>query len=258
MKKVEINGNIYYTFLFLLLVIMFVAIARADNPPVFLGSFTKGAPLNLLMDCSNNNTYCAPTAQCNATLQFPNNNTLMLNNVIMGTTFYPKFNVTIPDTSLNGDYYGRQVCCQAGFCGDQPFYFTITPNGEAPNTAKSIFYIGLSLFLIILLVIIMWAHMQDKGEVWKVWWFSIIWLWMIAVTFIAYNMAHDFLTSSGFIESFFNLMWKVLMILFPFYMLFAVLFTFYWIYQNREVQKLINQGFSEEEASDRVSGRRGR
>ena len=162
------------------------------------------------------------------------------------------FNYSYCNTNLTGWYTAN------GFVGGLAwvYRFEVTPNGETPTIPKAILYLGLLVVLLVIFGVIMWAHMGDKTEVWRVWWFSIMWIWMIAVTFIGLNIARDFLTSQGFIEKFFYIIWLSLMILFPFYILGAVLFTFYWIYKQKDVQNLIERGFSLEDAQ-RITKERG-
>jgi len=172
-----------------------------------------------------------------------------------GVLFYITLNST--QTNTNGDYKADIYCSNGSDFGYASKYFTINPSGEEPTLPKVLIYSGLLVVLLVIFVIIMYAHMKDKGEVWKVWWFSIIWLWLIALSFIANNIAKDFLISQGFIEDFFYLIWLVLMILFPMYLIFCVLFTFWWMYKQKATQDLIQRGFSTEDAQRIVEERRG-
>lgn len=165
------------------------------------------------------------------------------------------FNVNNANFTENGEYAYVVQCnssSQGGFIGNT---FDVTPNGELPTTAKSIFYISLLALLVIFLLMIFWAHMQDQSELAKFWWFSFMWIPMWAILFIGWNMARDFLTSQGAIQSVLYYSWVIIGIVYPFFLLGLVLYTFYYIYKQKEVQNLINRGFSLEEAQGRVNGR---
>lgn len=82
-----------------------------------------------------------------------------------------------------------------------------------------------------------------------------MWIPMWAVLFIAYNMARDFLTSQGAIAGVFWWAWLIIGVVYPFFILGLILYTFYYIYKQKEVQRLITRGFSLEEAQGRVNGR---
>lgn len=231
-----------------------VAQTSEELTPVDFGTVQQNAPLNLLFDCSFNNTDCTTSATCNATLQYPNQ-TLMFNNLQTGQAFFPKFNKTIPDTSVLGLHSGEVTCCQSGYCGQRSYFFDITPNGEKPTIAKAIFYISLLALLIFFLSVIFVAHMNDESHLARFWWFSFMWILIWAILFIGWNMARDFLTSQGAIEGILWWSWLIIGLIYPFFILGLVLYTFYWIYQQKEVQKLITRGFSLEDAEARVKGR---
>jgi len=191
------------------------------------------------------------------TVQDPDN-IVIINDA--GTTIqngYLNFSILSSFLSKNGEYNGFLE--GNGVTPDyKSFSFTITPNGEEPTTAKAFFYLGLLALLVFFICLIFWAHMQDQSELARFWWFSFMWLPIWATFFIGWSMARDFLTSQGAIESILYLAWLVIAIVYPFFLLGLVLYTFYYIYKQKEVQRLITRGFSLEDAQNRVSGGKGR
>lgn len=177
----------------------------------------------------------------------------LLNNVSM--TYNPTFfNVTLP-TSLNGKY----SAIISGVNLTSTFTYNVTPNGEDPSTAQAFFYIGLLALLVFFLIIVFWAHMQDQSELARFWWFSFMWIPIWGILFVAWNMARSFLLSQGAITGLLYYGWVIVGIVYPFFLLGLVLYTFYYIYKQKEIQDLINRGFSLEEAESQVNGReRGR
>lgn len=188
-----------------------------------------------------------------ASVQLPNKQFVILNTNMtsQGSGFY---NYSFCNTSQTGKYFVN------GFDTDESwtYYFLITPNGENPSVSNAIFYIGLLALMGVFLLLVMWAYMQDQSQLARLWWFAFMWIPIISILFVGWNMARDFLSSQGMIEDTLYFGWIVPLILYPFLLLGLALYTFYWIYQNKEVQKLLNRGFSVDEAQRKVYGGRGR
>lgn len=248
----KINGKIYYSIIILIWIAMSISLASAEYKQ-------QNSNFNITDTCTlGNGLICDNTFTCNFTITYLLDSSILINNQQankIGVIYYITLNSS--QTTNNGDYEVNINCNNGTIGGKNTKYFTISPNGEEPTISKVILYISLLFVLLVIFAVIMWAHMKDKGEVWKVWWFSIIWLWMIAVTYVSFNIARDFLTSSGFIYDFFHLIWMVLMILFPFYLLGCILFTFYFVYKQKAVKDLIERGFSTEDAQEIINERRG-
>lgn len=166
-----------------------------------------------------------------------------------------EFHVDKGNFSQNGDYPYVIQCNSTSAGGFLANTIKVTPNGEEPTIAKSVFYIGLLGVLIFFLVLMFWAHMQDQSHLARFWWFAFMWIPIWSILFIGWNMARDFLTSQGGIQSVLYIFWLVIGLAYPFFLLGLVLYTFYYIYKQKEVQRLITRGFSVEDAQGRVNGR---
>lgn len=139
-----------YIILALLVLLPLVSATTLD-----LGKFGQTRNLNLIMGCKfDNGTYCPPSPNtlCNiTTLNYPSPLQIpMLVNSPMTQSIYPIWNITVPDTSIQGTYQGTQHCCQGGVCGDQDFTFDITGQGNnAPTTSQSILYALMFIFSVL-------------------------------------------------------------------------------------------------------------
>lgn len=236
----------------LAVIVLFLVIPQVSSlcelPDADIGSFARNSQITLWQtcpDCSFVNI---------SEVQYPNSS-VAISNVEMlkdGTSFTYNFNLTSQDGFYVYKTFGNSSA--QGIC-TQNVRFLITPNGELPTTPKAFFYIGLLGLLVFFLCLIFWAHMKDQSQLAKFWWFSFMWIPIWAILFIGWSMATDFLTSSGAIASVLYFAWLVIAIVYPFFLLGLVLYTLYWIYQQKEVQRLINRGFSLEDAQARVGGR---
>lgn len=215
-----------------------------------LGTFKQGTTIQLRQTCANCSFVNITSIYIEETdISFINTEVAMQKN---GLTFY---NYSFPNTSRNGDYVYTGYGDPNGIIEVWGVRFSITPNGEEPTTAKAFFYIGLLALLVFFLVLIFWAHLQDQSHLARFWWFSFMWIPIWAILFIGWSMSRDFLTSGGAITSIFWWAFLVIGVVYPFFILGLVLYTFYYIYQQKEVQRLITRGFSLEDAQNRAGGR---
>jgi len=130
--------------------------------------------------------------------------------------------------------------------------FSITPNGEIASIGSAIFYIGLLIVLVIFLVGCVTIFMETDNLLAKVGTFGMGYLILMAIMFISWNMAGDFLTSSTFLVSMFRILFFVMIIgIFP---LLLGSFTWYFImlFKIKEIERLMSKGFSEDEARRRT------
>lgn len=129
-------------------------------------------------------------------------------------------------------------------------------SGYEPTVARAIFYIGL-LFLIVVFLLIGIYGFVEAEEMWpKTAALGINYLLLTAISFIAWNMAGNFLLSAPFLIAFLRIIFLVLIIgFFPFLILLFA-YGFYMIIQIEEIKKLQDQGFDPEEAAEIVKKRK--
>lgn len=134
--------------------------------------------------------------------------------------------------------------------------FQVTPTGEIGTTSKAVFYVGILFLLAILLLISIYGFVEAE-QLWaKVGLVGIAYLFLIAISFISWNMTSNFMTSSPFIIDFLRIIFLVLTI--AFFPLMIILFVYgvWMMLQIEEIKKLQEQGFTPEEASEKVKKRR--
>jgi len=173
--------------------------------------------------------------------------------------------------TLDGDFY--QEILGANFSVSDPYSyitqcnsssaggyvavgFQVTPNGEEATVGKAVFYIGLLFLLIVFLTIAIYGFISSD-QIWqRAGGIGSIYLLLIAISFLSWNMAADFLTSSAFLITFLRIMFLVLIIgLFPF---LIILFAYgvYMAITTEEIEKMMEKGVSFDEASSRVKSKR--
>lgn len=164
---------------------------------------------------------------------------------------YLNFTLNSSQTSQNGIYNVFLVGD-----GADPFYHSgqivITPNGEVPTEANAIFYIGLLVILIFAFGLIVYFGVTTDNVVVKTFSVGFGYLFAMAISFVTWNMAADFLTSSPFLVDFLRILFLTLMIgFFPFIL---VLFCYgvYMMLTLKEIQAMVERGIPESEAAERT------
>lgn len=152
-------------------------------------------------------------------------------------------------------HYAYQVQCNGtavlGGCGEKGL-FIVTNSGYDATTSRAIFDIGLLLILVIFLIGCVVLFMENNHLLAKVGFLGLGYLLLIAITFISWQMSSDFLLSAPFLIEMFRILFFVLIIgAFP---LLIGAFAWYIImmFQIKEIQRLMDKGFSMDDANRRV------
>jgi hypothetical protein len=201
---------------------------------------------------------CASCTYVNLSIQYPNKS-IAVSNQAMTPNGAGLWTYNFCNTSQLGRYdvsgMGDLNGVDTGF---SVLWFEVTPNGESITTGKALFYIGLISILIIFLVLSMTSFVRFENLLNRVSMIGLSYLLLIAITFVGWNMAKDFVTSSPFIIEMLWIIFLVLMIgAFP-----LLIGAFAWyvmmLFKIKEIQYLMNKGFSFDDAETRVKNRRKR
>ena len=226
----------------LIIAIMPLSLATVES----FGTFKKGTAISLIQ--TYNSTYCNISSILSPTSFLLQSEKIMTKNV-------NRFNYTLPasNTSLTGTYVVCGYCDGAVWCAD----FEVTPNGEESDIGSAILYIGLLAVLIFFLTMSIMAFKNFDNLLTRVGMLGISYLLIMAITFIGWNMANDFLTSAPFLVEMLRILFFVLIVgLFP---LLIGAFAWYVImlFKIKEIQRLMDHGMDMGDAERRV-GRRHR
>jgi hypothetical protein len=147
-------------------------------------------------------------------------------------------------------------CNSSNFGGEASGVFQVTPNGEEATTGKAVFYIGLLFVLLFFLAISIYFFSDSENLLVRVGSIGFAYLLLISITFIAWNMAKDFLTSSPFLIQMMYIVFFVLMVgVIP---LIIGMFAYYLIMITKigEIQRLMDKGMSYGDADRRIGGKK--
>lgn len=234
--------------LFLLLVSIFMI--SLINAQVSLGTFKAGSDITLKAGCSNS-TYTNLSY-----VSYPNGSFAFIGEYSMtksGSNYY--YTLTSSNALASGPYIYCYHCNLNGIDGNYCSDFSVTATGNSTSISITIFYIGILGLLIFFLFLCGYAFVSFDNLLNRVAMIGLSYLILIALSFISWRMALDFLPNQSFITSFtqllfYILMWSALPLLiggFAWYLLM--------LFKIKEIQRLMDKGFSEDEANRRIKGR---
>jgi len=209
--------------------------------------------VSLRYTCTLNNAIPSASTEYNITISYPNGTSFIDNKA---TT--PLGNGAFSYSTLFnpvGLYKVQMFCYDDTYSYSSEGWYDVTPNGEQATVGTSILYIGLIFILVIFLAGGVTIFMKTDNLLAKVGMLGISYLLLMAVSFISWQMAIDFLTSTPFLISMLRIIFFVLIAgLFP-----LVIGSFAWyflmVFKIKEIENLMTKGFSFEDA-ERRTGRK--
>lgn len=132
--------------IYILITVMLLSIVQADN-------FAQGSNIDLINICTNDGAYCS-SGSCNKTVIYPNG-TLMVDNQEM-TASGARFNYTLPNSQILGEYTEITNCCDGAECETDETTFLITYTGQDTiNKTNLLLASGfMALFLILIAIFV--------------------------------------------------------------------------------------------------------
>jgi len=215
-----------------------------------LGTFEAGKDIKLIQ-------LCADCTYTNITSVGYPNSTSAISNIEMtksGTEFY--YILDSDYTNPVGTYTINGVGDIGGTDTIWAYTFEVTPNGQVLTSGQAFINIGLLSILIIFLIGCVAFFLHGNNLLVKVGTLGFGYLLLIAITFISWNMASDFLLSAPFVASMLRILFFVLMAgLFPL-LLGSFGWYFFMLFRIKEIQSLMDKGMDMDEAEKRVKGRK--
>lgn len=139
---------------------------------------------------------------------------------------------------------------RGGFIED---YFYVTKDGIMPSVVEGYFYMALLIVLIVFIILCI-IGIINSGSLWlKYCFMSILYLLFIALTFICWQMADSYITSS-YLISFFK--WTFLILMFgfiPYIFLSLAYVIYYHVIILKRVTDLHSKGYTMDEIERRVN-----
>jgi hypothetical protein len=154
-----------------------------------------------------------------------------------------------------GSYAYGIKCVSDNFGGSIASTIEVTPTGLTIRDGTSSIYISLLFVFIFFLAMSIFSFVRFDNLLNRVGMVGFSYLLLIAISFIAWNMANDFLISNIFIAVFFKWMF-IFLIIGAFPMLIGA-FAWYviMIFKIKEIENLMEKGIPEQEAYGRVKRR---
>ncbi len=226
MKRIEINGRVYYAIITLIFTIALMSLASAN-----LGTFQQGKCLSIRV--------LANSSLINLTEVTANQNITYVINSPMTLLGGQTFNYTFCNTSQLGEYSyswnNPNVDCSNEDCGNN---FMITPNGYTLTTSTGIIYFLIIGSLIFLFLFILEKSIRQTLLGWQVGLMLISYLVLLSSSFVFYNLAYNYLYDLPFLSNILNYGWITLGILtMPVFLIALMTLLFNQVNQLRKERK---------------------
>jgi len=248
-----------YTCLLIVSILMTVFLAVTISAQVYPNPaiisepvFTQNENATVRLPCTANGTYCSANATCRTTIINPEGNTVVNNQIMFKNNAVFEVNVTAQQHSLNGEYQFNVVCSDAGTSVSRFLKYHVTPNGERATTSKGIMYISILAILVIFLVGLIIIAFRFEHIALKSGSLLSAYLMLIAISFISWNLALDYLTSSPFMISFFRIIFLFLLYAFFPIILISTFYTMWMMLKIKEIQRMLDDGMPYDEAYERT------
>lgn len=168
MSKINFNRQLYRLrgMIMLALVILFASLASSQsaNDPLYLGQVKQYDSYDIHLTCTlSNGSLCVNSAPCNVSfLNFPNGSFMFKQRPMTFSSGI--YNLTVPQTSILGNYYLEQVCCSNGLCATQGFNYDVTPSGVLLKEGESTIVIAtmITAFIIAIILFILGLFIQTR------------------------------------------------------------------------------------------------
>ena len=159
------------------------------------------------------------------------------------------------NNTLIGKYIVTGICNENLVAKAWSYDYEVTPNGQTASGGTAVFYIGLLAVLLLFFVLCIYSFVHFDNLLSRVGMLGLGYLILIAITFIGWNMAKDFITSAPFLIEMLWILFLVLIIgLFPL-LIGAFAYYFLMLWKIKEIERLMDKGFSMEDAQRRTSKR---
>jgi hypothetical protein len=207
-------------------------------------AYEQGTDINVRITCTILNC----SQEYNVTVEDPDGSILLDLAPTSIQAGYLNFTLNSTQTAQSGTYTSFLI----GENGEPSLYtFDVTPNGEVPTEANAIFYIGLLALLTFFFAILAYFGMSSESIWIRAAALGFGYLFLIGISFVAWNMAADFITSSPFLVTF--LYWAFIVLMIGFFPFLLILFAYgiYMMVTVKEIKDMIERGIPENEAAER-------
>jgi hypothetical protein len=217
---------------------------NAETSIQSLGTFKQADSINLVQNCLT-------SSYSNISRIVYPNGTFALNVQTAMVKNGDDYSYTFSNTNTSGTYIVYGVCDESGTKTNWVYDFFITDSGSEANTQSAIIYIGLLFILVVFLILSIYSFVKFDNLLNHVGMLGLAYLLLIAITFVGWNTASEFLRNSPFIVEILRILFLVLMIgAFP-----LLIGAFAWyvlmVLRIKEIQSLIDKGLSMDEAKRR-------
>lgn len=238
-----------YIFLIVVFCILMMVLPVIAEPSYI---FRKETDTDMKISCFDiNNSLCNNVTDCYLTINMPSGANLIRNETM--TYNYDYFNYTLNTTqTVTLGEYTTIVRCQGTENAFSTFTYLITPSGESTTEGKAIFSIGLMAVLVFFLTMSLYMFVKFDNLLVRVGMIGLSYLFLIAITFIGWNMASNFLSFAPFLADMLRILFFVLIIGALPLLVGAFIWYVIMLFKIKEIERLMERGLDYNEAERRT------
>ena len=236
--------------LFLLIICLSLILPIISATETQMGVYKKGDCISLIQlcgSCTYNNITSIIT---------PNSTSVILDTEM--TKRGTEYNYTYCFPNQTGEYLINGFGDLGGETTVWAYTLTLTPNGEEPTTPKLLFHYGGIFLLFIFLIGSITGIFKVENPLGT---FSFYWvshLLFVAITFMLWNGSLNLLTSAPFVIGFFRILFWISIISILPMIIMSVAWMIHVFATCKDIQGLIDRGSTEQDATERILGRKGK
>jgi hypothetical protein len=234
-------------------------VSAVINKPAIISEpyFEQSTDVTIRVPCTSEGVTCSNITTCYCNIIDPDQEILLNDYTMTRNGAYFEANLTANQTGKNGEYELNVYCSDGNGNHVSRFLnFFVTPSGVPQSTGRGIFYIGLFLLLIVLFVLTIVGFIRSNHILPKFALFLAGYLLLLALTFIGWNMAYNFLENAPFLVAFFRILFWVFLIGMIPVVFGSLIWVGYLMLTIKQVKTLMERGIPEDEALARVKNKR--
>jgi len=261
---------LFMSIIFLILFIPFVASAPpvtttqqinigyiiSDSPQTYLKQNTKFQYNFFLYNLSNGVLLDNSTINCAFYLSNSSGNVIYSGLVdYYATDGHWDLKIGAGNFSKADNYYYGTKCVSSSYGGQITGEWIVTPNGTELTTPRASIDIGLLCVLIIFLIGAIVLFISFDNLINRTLMLGFSYILIVVITFVAWNMASDFLISVPMLVQVFKILFIVLEVGTIPVLLGLLLWYLYMVSKIKEIRRLMDKGFTGAEAERRQHGK---
>lgn len=204
-----IKNKIIFSILLIFIFSISLISAEQENP-----TFTLNNEVDLKLTCTVNGSVCSAAAECNITIKYPNETTL-IDSESMTNNDNGIFNITINESllSLVSNYNWDLFCCDGTECGEGHGTFVVTPTGIQFDEGQGLIVVGIIIILSLVALSLLYFSLKIEYIPFRIFLTALGFLFLMFTVGIGVNIINELMISGAVLSSSIINLYRLMLIL---------------------------------------------